>query len=126
MIWPVASLNATQRFSRYRSISGSPTDIANVPRLTLIDLSSLSIDALREDHYEEALKDLLRKKQKGEKIERPTEPSRSNVVNLMDALRQSVRAETSRGGERKHARSAAENHASKKTSRGKTRHKKAS
>ena len=79
-----------------------------------------------EDHYEEALKDLLRKKQKGEKIERPTEPSRSNVVNLMDALRQSVRAETSRGGERKHARSAAENHASKKTSRGKTRHKKAS
>ena len=80
-----------------------------------------------EDHYEEALKDLLRKKQKGEKIERATEPSRSNVVNLMDALRQSVRAETSRGSEpRKHARSAAENHVSKKTSRGKPRHKKAS
>jgi DNA end-binding protein Ku len=46
-----------------------------------------------EDQYEDALKELLRKKQKGEKIERPKEPPRSNVVNLMDALRQSVRAE---------------------------------
>jgi DNA end-binding protein Ku len=40
-----------------------------------------------EDQYEDALKELLRKKQKGEKIERPKEPTRSNVVNLMDALR---------------------------------------
>ena len=31
--------------------------------------------------------ELLRKKQKGEKIERPREHARSNVVNLMDALR---------------------------------------
>src|SRR5215471_10167087 len=46
-----------------------------------------------EDHYENALKELLRKKQKGEKIERPKEPARTNVVNLMDALRQSVQAE---------------------------------
>ena len=44
-----------------------------------------------EDQYEEALKDLIRKKQKGEKIERPKEPSRSNVINLMDALRQSIK-----------------------------------
>jgi hypothetical protein len=34
----------------------------------------------------------LRKKQKGEKIERPREPARTNVVNLMEALRQSVKA----------------------------------
>ena len=40
-----------------------------------------------EDQYEDALKELLSKKQKGEKIERPREPARSNVVNLMDALR---------------------------------------
>ena len=46
-----------------------------------------------EDQYEDALKELLRKKQKGEKIERPKEPSRSNIVNLMDALRQSVSEE---------------------------------
>ncbi|HUD87917.1 MAG TPA: Ku protein [Xanthobacteraceae bacterium] len=52
-----------------------------------------------EDQYEDALKELLRKKQKGEKIERPEEPARSNVVNLMDALRQSVKAE--RGETRK-------------------------
>jgi DNA end-binding protein Ku len=54
-----------------------------------------------EDQYEDALKELLRKKQKGEKIERPKEPARSNVVNLMDALRQSVQAETGSGSERR-------------------------
>jgi DNA end-binding protein Ku len=46
-----------------------------------------------EDEYENALKELLRKKQKGERIERPKEPSRTNVVNLMDALRRSVAQE---------------------------------
>jgi DNA end-binding protein Ku len=45
------------------------------------------------DHYEDALKELLRKKQKGEKIERPKEPARTNVVNLMDALRRSIAEE---------------------------------
>jgi DNA end-binding protein Ku len=44
-----------------------------------------------KDDYEDALKDLLRKKQKGEKIERPQERAPSNVINLMDALRQSVK-----------------------------------
>jgi hypothetical protein len=33
--------------------------------------------------------------------ERPKEPTRSNVVNLMDALRQSVQAESARGSERR-------------------------
>jgi DNA end-binding protein Ku len=46
-----------------------------------------------QDQYEDALKELLRKKQKGEKIERVKEPARSNVVNLMDALRKSVAEE---------------------------------
>jgi DNA end-binding protein Ku len=46
-----------------------------------------------EDQYEDALKELLRKKQKGEKIERVKEPARTNVVNLMDALRKSVTEE---------------------------------
>ena len=45
-----------------------------------------------KDQYEDALKDLLRKKQKGEKIERPKDREPSNVINLMDALRQSVKA----------------------------------
>jgi DNA end-binding protein Ku len=49
-----------------------------------------------EDEYEDALKELLRKKQKGEKIEAPKERAPSNVINLMDALRNSVKAEGSR------------------------------
>ena len=49
-----------------------------------------------EDQYEDALKELLKKKQSGEKIEAPREREPSKVVNLMDALRRSV--ETERGG----------------------------
>ncbi len=45
-----------------------------------------------EDHYEEALKELLKRKQHGEKIEAPKEQRPSNVVNLMEALRQSLEA----------------------------------
>ena len=52
-----------------------------------------------KDHYEDALKELLRKKQKGEKIERTKESAPSNVINLMDALRQSVK-----GGRRQRRR----------------------
>jgi DNA end-binding protein Ku len=49
-----------------------------------------------EDQYEDALKDLLRKKDKGEKIEAPREPRSENVVSLMDALRRSVQGEGAR------------------------------
>ena len=45
-----------------------------------------------EDQYEDALKDLLKKKQEGKPIERPERPKQTNVVNLMDALRRSVEA----------------------------------
>jgi non-homologous end joining protein Ku len=45
-----------------------------------------------EDQYEDALKELLKKKQEGKPIERPERPKPTNVVNLMDALRQSVEA----------------------------------
>lgn len=45
-----------------------------------------------KDHYEDALKQLIEKKAKGEKIEVPTEKPTGKVINLMDALRQSVRA----------------------------------
>ncbi len=46
-----------------------------------------------EDEYEDALRELLRKKQKGEKIEQPQERTPSNVINLMDALRNSLKSE---------------------------------
>jgi len=46
-----------------------------------------------EDHYEHALKELLKKKQHGQKIEAPEEPRPAKVINLMDALRRSVQGE---------------------------------
>jgi DNA end-binding protein Ku len=49
-----------------------------------------------EDEYEDALKELLRKKQSGEKIEQPKERAPSNVINLMDALRNSLKTEDGR------------------------------
>jgi DNA end-binding protein Ku len=46
-----------------------------------------------EDQYEDALKELLKKKQEGRPIERPARAEPSKVVNLMDALRRSVQTE---------------------------------
>src|SRR5256885_1029805 len=40
-----------------------------------------------EDRYEEALHELIKKKQHGEKIEPVEAPRAPNVINLMDALR---------------------------------------
>lgn len=56
-----------------------------------------------EDRYEDALKALIKKKQKGEKIERPKEHAPSNVVDLMEALRQSVKGESKSGHRRRTA-----------------------
>src|SRR5215475_11153686 len=52
-----------------------------------------------EDRYEDALKELLKKKQSSEKIEAPRAREPAKVINLMDALRRSVEAE--RGGSAK-------------------------
>ena len=52
-----------------------------------------------EDQYEDALKELLKKKQSGQKIEAPREREPSKVVNLMDALRRSVETERVGGRE---------------------------
>ena len=46
-----------------------------------------------EDEYENALKDLIRKKQSGKPIEAPERREPAKVINLMDALRRSVAAE---------------------------------
>jgi len=78
-----------------------------------------------EDHYEEALKDLLKKKQAGEKIEAPKEREPAKVISLMDALRRSVGAERATGGRRKPAPSSAQRRTAKRASRSSARHKKA-
>jgi DNA end-binding protein Ku len=46
-----------------------------------------------EDQYEDAVKELLKKKQAGEKIEVPKQREPANAVNLMEALRRSIDGE---------------------------------
>jgi DNA end-binding protein Ku len=75
-----------------------------------------------EDQYEDALKDLLRKKDKGEKIEPPPDSQESNVINLMDALRRSVKGERAASGSSRRSRVPHRRHAKKRTT---TRHRKA-
>lgn len=43
-----------------------------------------------EDHYERALRALIKRKQRGEKIDKPTERPSAEVIDLMDAFRQSA------------------------------------
>jgi DNA end-binding protein Ku len=78
-----------------------------------------------EDHYEEALKDLLKKKRAGEKIEAPKEREPAKVINLMDALRRSVSAERGGGARRKPPRSSAQRRTAKRAGRSSARQKKA-
>src|SRR6266487_3902328 len=60
-----------------------------------------------EDHYEDALKELLKKKQSGKPIERPERREPAKVISLMDALRRSVDAERGDGERHKAARGTA-------------------
>jgi DNA end-binding protein Ku len=50
-----------------------------------------------QDRYEDALRDLIAKKQKGHKIVRPEEPKDTNVVDLMSALQASLKQQGGRG-----------------------------
>jgi DNA end-binding protein Ku len=98
----------------------------------MLDLALHIVDTKRgdfepakfEDQYEGALRELIEKKAKGEKIERPKQPARSNVVNLMDALRASVESEGS-SERRKPARQQSAR-SSRKPARGHGKQKKAS
>jgi DNA end-binding protein Ku len=78
-----------------------------------------------EDQYEDALKELLKKKQAGEKIEAPKQREPAKVISLMDALRRSVSAE--RGGDAggKSERRQAHRRTPKKAGRSSARQKRA-
>jgi len=76
-----------------------------------------------EDRYEEALKDLIKRKSHGEKIERPEKAEPSNVVNLMEALRASVEGRKPATERRKSARP--HHHPAKIGGRSSARHRKA-
>src|SRR3954468_530264 len=78
-----------------------------------------------EDQYEDALKELLKKKQSGQKIEAPRDREPSKVVNLMDALRRSVETERGGGERRKPAPRAGHHRAPKKAGRSSAPAKKA-
>lgn len=54
------------------------------------------------DRYEDALRELIERKQKGHKITRAEEPKDTNVINLMDALKASLKGKA--GGEKKTAK----------------------
>jgi non-homologous end joining protein Ku len=101
----------------------------------MLDLASHIVDTKRgkfdpakfEDRYEDALKDLLRRKQKGERIERPKDVKPSNVVNLMEALRRSVTDANRGGGSRRSAaRATSRRRPARKARRSTARHRKAS
>jgi DNA end-binding protein Ku len=73
-----------------------------------------------KDEYENALKTLVRRKAKGKTIEVPEErPQPSNVINLMDALRQSV--EGAKGSKTKGSKAKGK----RRTRKAATRHRKA-
>ena len=99
----------------------------------MLDLAKHIVDSKKaewkperfEDQYEDALKELLKKKQSGQKIEAPREREPSKVVNLMDALRRSVETERG-GGERRKPASRGDHRAPKKAGRSSARAKKAS
>lgn len=76
-----------------------------------------------EDRYEDALKDLLKKKQHGERIVPANGNEPSKVINLMDALRRSVKADTARLNVGSQIRRTAAR--DKKTTRSTARHRKA-
>ncbi len=79
-----------------------------------------------EDRYEDALKDVIRKKQKGETLTRPSQPKQSNVIDLMDALRQSVNAGSTGGSDAQRSQPRSRSRAAKKPVRKPVRHSKAS
>jgi DNA end-binding protein Ku len=68
-----------------------------------------------EDQFEDALKEVLKKKQEGKPIEHPERPKPTNVVNLMDALRQSVEASGASTGSKAKAHAPARRSAHEKT-----------
>lgn len=72
-----------------------------------------------EDRYETALLDMIKAKQAGKKPPAVSEPSRGNVINLMDALRRSAKAERSAPA----ARNAPKNKAAASRKRPATRRK---
>ena len=74
-----------------------------------------------EDRYEDALKELLERKQSGKPIEQPQEREPAKVINLMDALRRSVEAQKPSEGRQAPRRAARSRRSGSKRGSGRTR-----
>jgi DNA end-binding protein Ku len=102
-----------------------PKDMLDLAK-HIVDTKKAKFEPERfEDQYEDALKELLKKKQSGQKIEVPRDREPSKVVNLMDALRRSVETERGAGDRRKPSRRSGDHRAPKKAGRSSARVKKA-
>ena len=78
-----------------------------------------------EDQYESAVRELLKRKLEGKKIEVSKERAPAKVINLMDALRRSVEAERAAEGRKAPADSVQHRVEKKKPARSSARHKRA-
>jgi DNA end-binding protein Ku len=79
-----------------------------------------------EDRYEQALTALIKAKRAGKEPPTPRAPEPSNVINLMDALRQSLKAERGGGTTGRRRPSRAKASGRKRTTARRTRMKRAS
>lgn len=86
--------NEVRKANTYFSSVPSPRVSKDMVKLAehILDSKAARFDpSTFKDEYDTALKVLVRRKAKGKTIEIPeAEPERGNVVNLMDALRQSI------------------------------------
>ena len=110
-------------------------DIANVkvPR-DMVELAEHILESKRghfdpskfEDRYEDALRAVIKAKRAGKAPPAPSEPKPSNVINLMDALRRSVKGEGAAKGGAARARSSGRRTSAKRKTAKHKRLKKAS
>ena len=77
-----------------------------------------------EDHYESALRDLIKRKQDGKPIEKAKEREPAKVIDLMEALRKSAGKDTP--ARRSSRRTTTHRRTTKKATRSSARHRKAS
>jgi Ku protein len=80
-----------------------------------------------KDKYENALKTLVKRKASGKTIKAPEQPEKpDNVVNLMDALKQSLKGKGASSRPTRRSRATSSRRAPKKAGRATARHRKAS
>jgi DNA end-binding protein Ku len=86
-----ALLYRARRQGRPRRLRSDPPDKVALARVVLTNREDvIALEA--RDNYEAALAELLAKKQKGQPIAAAKKAAPSNVVNLMDALRASLKS----------------------------------